>query len=74
MNVMAGCRVLVFDSRRFVNDVATPLSVTLRPATVIRRYKRRSFGGRGMDDLVDVRYDGEDRISRGHFVSWLRLL
>lgn len=37
-NIMPGSRVRVFDWRLFEDDVSTPLTFTVRPATVVRRY------------------------------------
>jgi len=68
---MIGDRVKVFDSLLFKNDLDTPLSMTMVPATIIKLYKD---DGR---ELVDVRQDrirfphiqGEEaHISRGHFL------
>lgn len=46
MQILPGSRVLVFDARKYKNDLDTPLSVTMCPATVHCRYgllKRRIF-------------------------------
>lgn len=59
-----GTRIYVFDSRKFIDDVKTPLTVTMRPATIIR--------WRGIYDkseMVDVIFDGETEISGRHIVS-----
>ena len=42
-NLMPGDRVLVFDSTLFRDDKSTPLSTTMRPATVVQRYGYHSF-------------------------------
>ena len=75
MNYLPGTRLKVFDSRRFIDDVSTPLSMTMRPATVMRWYGAlaRTYG----DDLVlgpyqsliDVKFDGERQISHGHITN-----
>jgi hypothetical protein len=67
---LPGDRVLCFDNRLYVDDRRTPPSVTIKPATVVQRYGRRSehFGWTD-GDLVDVRFDHDGRISRGHFTD-----
>ena len=63
-----GDRVMVFDDRRYKGDRSTPLSVTMRPATIDRLYK--------LDDgrpVADVRFDEDrpiigNRLSTAHFV------
>lgn len=66
-----GTRVRVFDSRRFKDDRSTPLSVTMRPATVVRWYgatkEMYSFGP--YENLIDVVFDGDEQESRAHIVS-----
>ena len=37
-NILPGCRVMVFDTSLYVDDIKTPPSMTIRKATVIRRY------------------------------------
>jgi hypothetical protein len=69
-----GTRVMVFDSRRFVDDVKTPLSMTMRPATVVCWYGRRAhkvLGGYTYPSLIDIVFDGEETVSRGHFTDHL---
>jgi len=59
-----GDRVMVFDHRRYKDDRSTPLSVTMRPATIDRLYT--------LDDgrpVADVRIEGDGgRLSASHFV------
>ena len=69
--LMPGDRVLVFDHTLFKDDVTTPLSFTIRPATIIRRYGRKTrYSGDESDtlypDLIDVDFDHRGE-SRGHF-------
>jgi len=80
-DILPGDRVLVFDYLLYKDDVKTPLSFTLRPATVVRRYgelatrypiSEMTLGP--YPDLVDVRFDHRDRISRGHFTDGVELL
>ena len=69
-----GTRVLVFDSRLFVNDKKTPLSVTMKPATVLRWYGKRSrYFGWTDESLVDVHFDHRGE-SRAHFTSSIQKL
>jgi hypothetical protein len=79
--VMPGDRVLVFDPRLFKNDVDTPLSMTMRPATIIRRYGR--LQKRYSEDLelgpyadvVDVVFDHRnEKPSESHFTSGIQKL
>ncbi len=73
--VYPGSRVMVFDPRLFVNDRDTPLSVTMKPATVVCRYGRVKAVLLGGDlilgpypDLIDVVFDHRpERVSVGHF-------
>lgn len=71
--IIPGAKVLVFDSSVFVDDVTTPLSVTMRPATVLRRYgcKSKHFGR--YSDLLSVRFD-DGSISCGHFIEGVELI
>lgn len=70
-----GTRVKIFDSRLFVNDRKTPLSVTRQPATVLRWYGKTAdvpAGGSRFGpypSLVDVRFDYDGRESRAHFAD-----
>ena len=77
--ILPGYRCLVFDSRRYINDKETPIEVTFRPATVVRRYGSlmKEIGGHKFGpypDLVDVIFDGEEKISRGHFTQFIKEL
>lgn len=72
-NIYVNDRVLVFDHRLFIDDIKTPLSFTMRPATVTCRYGYKSIHdyseyddyGRKYEsiqthiypDLVDVVFD-----------------
>jgi hypothetical protein len=69
MNIKAGSRVVVFDPHLYLDDWRTPLTVTLQPATVLRRYKYWCRYGRCLEDVVDVRFDHDGRESKGHFTS-----
>jgi hypothetical protein len=49
--ILPGSRVLVFDPRLFIDDIATPLNITMQPATVIQRYSKI------VKDYSNVEYD-----------------
>jgi len=74
-NIQHGDRVLVYDSRDFINDKVTPVSMLMRPATVVCRYGCKTrYSGMDEDcvypDLVDVLFDHRpERISHGHFTE-----
>lgn len=40
--ILPGIKVKVFDSRLYKNDKDTPLSMTMKSATVLQRYGKRS--------------------------------
>lgn len=70
-----GSRVTVFDARRFRDDVTTPPSVTMRPATVTAWYGKRSQRyGWTYDSLIDVRFDGDEADSRARFTDFVKPL
>lgn len=62
-----GTRLMMFDSRRYVDDRKTPLSVTIRPATVLRWYGYRSQLFGIYPSIIDVMFDGDTEESIGHF-------
>lgn len=65
-----GTRVLVFDSRRYKDDRATPLHQTLCMATVERWYGKRSERFGLYPSLLDVRFDHTpEKVSRGHLAT-----
>ena len=79
--IMPGDRVRVFDSSLFEDDISTPLSMTVKPATVVCRYGAIShtmltFGHPSKyPDLVDVQFDHRpEHISHGHFTTGIDLL
>lgn len=79
--IIPGARVKVFDSASFKNDKLTPLSKTVKPATVVCRYgKPRKVYVKDecelgpYPDLVDIIFDDQpERISKGHFTSGVEL-
>ncbi len=72
-----GSRVMIFDASLFKDDVSTPLSHTMRPATVVCRYGKRQATYCDGDitlgpypDLVDVVFDHRpETVSHGHFFN-----
>ena len=74
--IMPGDRVLVFDSTLFRDDKSTPISFTVRPATVLRRYGKHSCCKRWTyPDLVDVLFDHRPKQeSKGHFTNGVKSL
>ena len=79
MTLMPGDRVMVFDPRLYIDDFKTPLSVTVKPATVIARYGKKinsNFTGNKdwiYPDLVDVQFDHRpNEVSKGHFTDGVK--
>lgn len=73
--IMPGDVVVVFDPRLYVDDRKTPASVTMQPATVLRRYGFRSPEyGWIYPDVIDVRFHHDNRESRAHFTNYARSL
>ncbi len=69
MEYFPGTRLMVFDNTLFRNDIDTPLSVTMKPATVTcwYGYRDKQFGL--YPNMVDVLFDHRsERVSRGHFI------
>jgi len=71
--IIPNCRVKAFDSRKYIDDIKTPLAKTMRLATVIRRYGYRSQYNTNWiyPDICDVKFDGEDEICEGKFTYGL---
>lgn len=70
--IQIGSRVKVFDGTLFINDTKTPLSFTVRLATVTRRYSYQSTYNPDWiyPDVVDVCFDHRPhQISHGHFTE-----
>lgn len=84
--IMPGSRVMVFDNLLFKNDTDTPISFTVRPATVVCRYGRKTSLFEGhltvptggyftscYPDLVDVVFDHRpNEVSKGHFTEGVK--
>jgi hypothetical protein len=70
--IQENSRVLVFDPRLYKDDIETPLSMTVKPATVVRRYGMKEYG-RTYPDLVDVIFDHRpEQVSTAHFTSGVK--
>lgn len=75
MNLYPGTRVKLFDPLLYHDDIKTPLSATVKKATVVKWYGKSVPPISGEDgsnweyeNLVDVRFDHRpDSISHGHF-------
>lgn len=79
--IFPGTRVLVFDPLLYMDDKETPLSVTVKPATVLCHYGQ--IAHRYSEDLtlgpyesmIDVLFDHRpERPSRGHFTWGVELI
>lgn len=69
MEYFPGMRLLVFDNTLFKDDITTPLSMTMKPATVMCWYGYRDKQYGIYPNMVDVLFDHKpDRVSKGHFV------
>lgn len=64
-----GTTVRVFDSSLYRDDRSTPLSVTIKLATVIRWYGKRSSTYGTYPSLIDVVFWHSNRESKGHFAD-----
>ena len=60
-------RIKVFDPRLYKDDISTPLSVTLKDAVVVKHYWDAG------DELVNVIFDYDGFLSKGHFVWSIKL-
>ncbi len=65
-----GTRVMAFDYQIYIDDVRTPISMTVKPATVMCWFGERSCMGWTNGDLVDLQFDHRpEKISRSHFAD-----
>lgn len=70
---------MVFDPSLYEDDIKTPLSVTVRPATVVKWYGQlqKSYCDGELvlgpyDSLIDVVFDHRpERVSHGHFTTFV---
>jgi hypothetical protein len=69
---------MVFDPLLYRDDKTTPISHTMRPATVVARYGLREYVGGCLaiyPDLVDVLFDHRPgRVSGGHFTRTVEVI
>lgn len=63
-----GDKVLVFSHLLFKDDKSTPLSITLRPSTIIARYGVSPE----YPDMVDIVFDETGEVSKKHFTWAIR--
>ena len=72
--MLPGDRVQVFDPTLFINDVSTPLPVTMKSATVVRHYGFKNHG-RTYPDVIDVVFDHRPgEVSKMHFTKAVKPL
>ncbi len=62
-----GDRVLVYDARLAVNDLLTPLALTMQPAVVVNHHPE----GGTERQFVDVQFNHDDFLSKGHFAKMM---
>jgi hypothetical protein len=72
--ILPGARVLVFDRRLYKDDKSTPLSVTMQPAVVLRRYGYRSRRYGLYPDMVDVKFEYDGFVSDAHFTNVVKFI
>ena len=74
MSIKVGSRVKVFDHRLYRDDISTPLSETMKEATIVKIYQeagKLKFSRPVADVIFDYR---PDEISQGHFVHQIEVL
>lgn len=70
--ITIGSKVKVFDHRLYKNDIITPISYTMKPATVVNRY---CYVDGVYSDVVDVIFDYRpNETSKHHFTSSLQMI
>ena len=70
-----GTEVVVFDPSLYVDDIKTPLSITLQRATVVCWYGKRAnkvLGDYVYPSLINVKLHRNGSISHGHFTDCIR--
>ena len=65
--ILPKTRVKCFDHLLFRNDKDTPLSVTVKPGIVVRRYGDIDRQHGPYPDLCDIQFDHRSNVSKGHF-------
>lgn len=71
-----GDRVLVFNHLLYEDDIKTPKSVTMKPATIVKLYRYLYLNSNmnfKSEYLADVSF-GHRGLSKGHFVSGIERL
>jgi hypothetical protein len=63
-----GSRCVAFNGRAYIDDKTTPPSMTMQPGTVTAVWSEKCEGR----ILVDIQFDGDPKISRGHFQNLLK--
>lgn len=72
--LLPGSRVTIFDPLLFKDDISTPPFITIKPATVVRRYGFKNKHG-VYPDCIDVVFDHRPgKVSHGHFTKAARRL
>ncbi len=65
-------RVKVFDPTLFIDDVKTPLTVTMKEATIVRWYGMWNWDhSYYYDSLIDVIFDHRG-LSRSHITTFVK--
>lgn len=73
INLMPGDVVTVFDRKLFIDDIKTPLNITMQKAIIVKRYGIiKSVLGYRYEDLIDVVFLHDGRLSKGHFTERAR--
>ncbi len=62
-----GDKVLVYDARLAVNDLLTPLAVTMQTAVVLGHHEEEGTSRQ----FAEVQFDHDDFVSKGHFVNMM---
>lgn len=74
--IFPGTRVMIFDPSLYIDDIKTPLTKTVKPATVVSRYGMKCLVLGELctyTDLVDVVFDHRpNKISHGHFTNSIK--
>lgn len=81
VGILPGTRVKVFDSRLYKDDKVTPLSMTMKEATVVKHYGQLAeYFNEDLilgpyESMVDVVFDHRpNEIDRGHFTWGIQLI
>lgn len=64
-----GHKVWVFDHRLWVDDVKTPLSVTMQKATIVKIHHSKHGA-----EVADVVFDYREGVSKSHFIDNTELI